>query len=110
MKNVLISASIAAVLGLTACSSMATQSADSYDAIVADATATQAKAAEMKNVWQQKAMKLSYVDHYLDLAAKAKEKGDEAKAVAMAKEAQKTAHAEVAQIEQNANLKAAWEK
>ncbi|MDG6773465.1 hypothetical protein QCB45_03905 [Thiomicrorhabdus sp. ZW0627] len=109
MKKFLIAAGIAAALGLTACSSMATSS-DSYDAIVADATATHAEAAKMGNVWKQKKMKLAYVDHYLDLAAKAKEKGDEATAIKMAKEAQKTAHAEVAQMQKYADLKAGWEK
>ena len=112
MKKILIGAAVAVALNLTACSSMATQSqsAQSYDAIVADATATQAKSIELKNVWQQKKMKLSYVDHYLDLAKKAKEKGDEAAAIKWAKEAQKSAHAQVAQIEKHKGYKAAWEK
>jgi uncharacterized protein YceK len=109
MKKLLIGSAIAIALNLTACSSMATQT-NSYDAIVADATATHAKAKEMNNVWKQKAMKLGYVDHYLDLAAKAKEKGDDAEALKMAKEAQKTAHAEVAQMEKNKDLQAAWTK
>ncbi|MDG6777515.1 hypothetical protein QCB44_02225 [Thiomicrorhabdus sp. zzn3] len=109
MKKLLIGAAIAAAFNLTACSSMATQS-NSYDSIVAEATATHAEAKAMHNVWKQKKMKLPYVEHYLDLAAKAKEKGDEAAAVKYAKEALKTAKAEVAQIKNNENLTAAWEK
>ncbi|MDX1347292.1 MAG: hypothetical protein R3189_03470 [Thiomicrorhabdus chilensis] len=110
MKKVLVGLAIAAALNLTACSSMATQSNDSYDAVVADATATHAEAKSMDNVWKQKKMKMGYVEHYLDLAAKAKAKGDDAAALKWAKEAQKSAHAEVAQMKENENLKAAWEK
>ena len=110
MKKLLIGAAVAVALNLTACSTMATQSPDSYEAILADTAAAQAKSVEMQNVWQQKAMKLSYVDHYLDLAKKAKEKGDDAAAVKWAKEAQKTANAQVAQIETHKGYKAAWEK
>ncbi len=110
MKKILVGAAVAVALNLTACSSMATQSPNSYEAIVADATAAHAQATEMKNVWKQKKMKLGYVEHYLDLAKKAKDKGDEAGAVKFAKEAQKSAHAQVAQMKAAANLKAAWEK
>ena len=110
MKKILIGAAVVVALNLTACSTMATHSPNSYEAIVADATTTHAKAVEMKNVWHQKKMKLSYVEHYLDLAKKAKEKGDEAAAVKWAKEAQKSAHAQVAQIDAHKNYKAGWEK
>ncbi|MBN2864579.1 MAG: hypothetical protein JXK16_01085 [Thiotrichales bacterium] len=110
MKKLLIGAAVAVALNLTACSSMATQSPNSYEAIVADTAAAQAKSVEMKNVWQQKAMKLSYVDHYLALAEEAKKAGDEHGAIKWAKEAQKTAHAQVAQIEAHKGYKAGWEK
>lgn len=110
MKKILVGAAVAVALNLTACSSMATQSPNSYQAIVADANAAQAKSIEMSNVWKQKAMKLGYVDHYLDLAKQAKDKGDDAAAIKWAKEAQKTAHAQVAQIEAAKGLKGAWEK
>lgn len=110
MKKFLIgTAFVLATAGMSACTGNAAK-AETYDAIVADATATHAEAKKMNNVWKQKAMKLGYVEHYLDLAAKAKEKGDEAAAIKYAKEAQKTAHAEVAQIKNNENLKAGWAK
>lgn len=110
MKKFLIGAAfVYATASLTGCAGNAAK-AETYDAIVADATATHAEAKKMHNVWKQKAMKLGYVEHYLDLAAKAKQKGDEAGAIKLAKEAQKTAHAEVAQMNNNANIKAAWEK
>lgn len=110
MKKILVGAAVAVALNLTACSTMATQSPNSYEAILADVAAAQAKSVEMKNVWQQKKMKLSYVDHYLDLAKKAKAKGDDAAAIKWAKEAQKTANAQIAQIEAHKGYKAAWEK
>jgi len=110
MKKLLIGAAVAVALNLTACSTMATQSPTSYEAIVADATATHAKSVELKNVWQQKKMKMSYVDHYLDLAKKAKDKGDDANALKWAKEAQKSAKAEVAQMDAHKGYKAGWEK
>ncbi|MEA3405300.1 MAG: hypothetical protein U9R28_06125 [Pseudomonadota bacterium] len=110
MKKILVGAAVAVALNLTACSTMATQSSQSYDAVVADAVATNAEAAKLGNIWKQKKMKLAYVDHYLDLAKKAKDKGDEAGALKWAKEAQKSAHAQVAQSKAGETLKAGWEK
>lgn len=110
MKKILVGAAVAVALNLTACSTMATQPSNSYDAVIADAVATQAKSVEINNVWKQKAMKLGYVEHYLDLSKQAKDKGDDAEAMKWAKEAQKTAHAQVAQIEEAKNLKGDWEK
>ena len=107
MKKIIIGTAVAVALNLTACSAAPT---NSYDSVVADATAMQAKSLEISNIWKQKAMKLPYVDHYLDLAKTAKEKGDDAEAIKWANEALKTANAQIAQIEEAKGLKGAWEK
>ncbi len=109
MKKILIGTAMAAVVGMTGCASTAstpTTYADYVDA----ATATHAKAAAHKNVWKQKKMKLPYVEHYLAKADEAKKKGDEAAAMKFAKEAYKSANAEMMQVDSWNGLKPAWEK
>lgn len=111
MKKLFVGAAIFAALTMTACSSNPMKSGSmSYDETVAEAKAQHAKAKEYGNVWQQKKMKMSYVEHYLAEAEKAKQAGNQDKAMKMAKEALKTANAEVAQSEDNQGLKPAWIK
>lgn len=109
MKKLFAGAAIFAALTLSACSSNPMKSGSmSYDETVAEAKAQHAKAKEYGNVWQQKKMKLPYVEHYLAEADKAKKAGNEDKAMKMAKEALKTANAEVAQSEDYQGMKPAW--
>lgn len=110
MKKLFVGAAVVATLSLGACSSMQTKSSMSYDDVVAQATAQHAKAKEMGNVWKQKKMKQPYFDTYISEAAAAKKKGDNEAAMKFAKEALKTANAEVQQSEKYADLKPAWVK
>lgn len=107
MKKLFVGAAIITTLTLGACSSMPSKSM-SYDDVVAQATAQHAKAKKLGNVWQQKKMKKPYVDAYLDQAAAAKKKGDDATAMKFAQKALKTADAEVNQMEKYADLQPAW--
>lgn len=109
MKKLLISTAMAATLAMTGCASNAS-APSSYAEYVDAAKAAHATAAANKNVWQQKKMKLPYVEHYLAKAEEAKKKGDEAAAMKFAKEAYKSANAEVAQVESWKTLKPAWQK
>lgn len=109
MKKLLISTALVTSFTLTGCIANDTKPT-SYADIVAQAKATHADAANSGYVWKQKKMKTSYVEHYLTLAEEAKAKGDDAAALQAAKEALKTAKAEVAQRDGAENLKATWEK
>ena len=109
MKKLLITAALVATVSLSACAGNEAKP-DSYADIVAAATAAHADAAKSGYAWKQKKMKLSYVEDYLAKAEEAKAKGDEAGAMKNAKEALKTANAEVAQRDSAKGLKGAWEK
>jgi len=109
MKKLLISTALVASFALTGCIANDTKPT-SYADIVAQAKATHADAAKSGYVWKQKKMKTGYVEHYLALAEEAKAKGDEAGALQAAKEALKTANAEIAQRDGANNLKTVWEK
>lgn len=109
MKKLLIGTAVVAALAMGGCTS--TQSTPvTYADYVEGANAAHAKAKAVNNVWKQKKMKQSYVDTYLSKADEAKKKGDEAAALKYAKEAYKSANAEVTQMESWKGLKAAWEK
>lgn len=110
MKKLFVSAAIVASLSLGACSSSQTKSLSSYDDIVTEAVAVHAEAKKKGNVWKQKKMKLAYVDHYIAKAEEAKKKGDDTAAMKFAKEALKTANAEVNQSAKYADLQPAWIK
>jgi len=107
MKKLIIGTALVTALGMGGCTANETSST-SYAGIVDSAKAAHAKAGT--NVWKQKKMKKAYFDTYLAKAEAAKAKGDEAGAMKYAKEAYKTANAEVAQAEAWKNLKAGWEK
>ncbi len=109
MKKLLIGSMLAAAVAMTGCTATASNPT-SYSDYVDAAKAAHAKAAANNNVWKQKKMKKPYVEHYLAKAEEAKKKGDEAAALKYAKEAYKSANAEVAQTESWKGLKAAWEK
>lgn len=109
MKKLLMTAALVATVSLTGCAGNGAKD-DSYASIVAAATAIHADAAKSGYTWQQKKMKMSYVDTYLAKAEEAKAKGDDEGALKAAKQALKTAQAEVAQREAANGLKAEWEK
>lgn len=109
MKKLLIGTALAAVLGITGCTSNAA-TPTTYDDYVASTQAAYEKAKAKNVVWKQKAMKKPYVDTWLDKAAEAKAKGDDAKAMEYVKEAYKVAQAQLDQIESWKTLKAGWEK
>ncbi len=109
MKKLLITAALVATVSLAACTSNEAK-AGSYASVVSAAKAAHADAASSGFTWQQRDMKLSYVDHYLALAEEAKAKGDDAAAMDFAQQALKTANAEVAQRDAGKTLKAGWEK
>lgn len=108
MKKLLLTAAIAATMTLTACSSAPAKG--SYEAMIADAKAAHAQAAKAGNTWKQKKMKKPYVDHYIAKAEEAKKKGDEKGAMKWAKEALKSAEAELHQTNHYADLKPGWYK
>lgn len=110
MKKLFVSAAIVASLSLSACSSTQTKSLSSYDDIIAEAVAVNAEAKKKGFVWKQKAMKLPYVEHYIAKAEEAKKKGDDASAMKYAKEALKTANAEMNQMVKYSDLQPAWYK
>lgn len=109
MRKLLIGSALVAAVAMTGCASTAS-TPTSYSDYVDAAKAAHAKAAANKNVWKQKKMKLPYVEHYLAKAEEAKKKGDEAAALKYAKEAYKSANAEVAQSESWKGMKPMWEK
>ncbi|WEJ63282.1 hypothetical protein [Thiomicrorhabdus lithotrophica] len=109
MKKLIIGTAIVAALSMGGCTSNEAKPT-SYADYVASATAAHAKAKAVNNVWKQKKMKKSYVETYLAKADEAKKKGDEAAALKYAKEAYKSANAEVAQMEAWKGQKAGWEK
>ncbi|BBP43037.1 hypothetical protein [Thiosulfativibrio zosterae] len=109
MKKLLVISAVAASLTLGACASTPTAKSE-YDATVEKATMAHAEAKKMGNVWKQKKMKMSYAEDYLAKAAEAKAKGDEAAALKFAKEALKTAEAEVEQSMKYADVKPGWYK
>ena len=109
MKQLLLGMAIALSLSVTGCA-YNNSTPSSYAEYVGAAKAAHAKAVANKNVWQQKKMKLPYVEHYLAKADEAKQKGDDSTALKYAKEAYKSANAEVAQVDSWKTLKPAWEK
>lgn len=110
MKKLFIGTAIVAALSMGGCASNEAAAPSSYADYVSAAKAAHAKAAAAGNVWKQKKMKKGYVDHYLAKAEEAKKKGDDAGAMKYAKEAYKSANAEVAQTASWEGQKAAWEK
>lgn len=109
MKKLLMTAALVATVSLTGCATNGAKS-DSYADVVAAAKATHADAKKSGYVWQQKKMKMSYVEDYLAKAEEAKAKGDDKGALKAANMALKTAKAEVAQRDSANGLKAGWEK
>lgn len=109
MKKLLMTAALVATVSLAGCAGNGAKT-DSYEEIVSAAKAAHAEAANSGYVWQQKKMKMSYVDTYLAEAEEAKAKGDDEAALKAAKAALKTAKAEVAQRDSADGLKAGWEK
>ena len=109
MKKLFIGTALVTALGIGGCTANET-TPTSYADIVSSAKAAHAKAVAVNDVWKQKKMKKPYVDTYLDKAEAAKKKGDDATAMKYAKEAYKTANAEVSQMESWKGMKAGWEK
>lgn len=109
MKKLLIGTALLATLSMTACASNSA-APSSYDDYVAAANELHAEAKKNKNVWKQKKMKKPYVEHYLAKADEAKKKGDDAGALKFAKEAYKSANAQMEQVESWKSMKPAWEK
>lgn len=110
MKKLFIGTALIAALGMGGCTSNETTAASSYSDYISGAKSAHAKAKSLGDVWKQKKMKKSYVDTYLAKAEEAKKKGDDAAALKYAKQAYKTANAEVAQTESWKGQKAGWEK
>ncbi len=111
MKKLLMTAALVATVSLTGCTgNEAKADSNSYADVVAAAKATHADAAKSGYIWQQKKMKMSYVDTYLAKAEEAKAKGDDEGALKAANKALKTAKAEVAQRDSADGLKAGWVK
>ncbi|WP_319379953.1 hypothetical protein [Thiomicrorhabdus sp.] len=88
----------------------ASANAMSYEETVAQAKAVHADAAKDGYIWKQKKMKMPYVKDYLAQAEAAHKKGDAKAAMHFAKEALKSAKAEVAQRDEHANIKAGWDR
>lgn len=109
MKKLLIGTAMIAAVSMTACASNSTMPT-SYSDYVAAAQAKHEIAKAEKNVWKQKKMKKSYVETYLAKAEEAKKKGDDANALKYAKEAYKSANAQVEQANSWKELKPLWEK
>lgn len=109
MKPLLVGIAFALCISLTSCA-LNNSTPSSYSEYVNAAKTAHAKAIANKNVWQQKKMKLPYVEHYLAKANEAKQKGDNTTAMEYAKKAYKFANAEVAQIDAWKTLKPAWQK
>lgn len=103
MKKLLVGATVLATLTLGACGHNASK--DSYDALVEEAKAKQEVSKKDGNVWQQRRMKLPYVDHYLAEAEKARQES-----VRLAQEAVKTANAQLRQTKEGKELKPGWYK
>ena len=110
MKKLFTAAAVAASLTLGACANMQSNDLSTYNGVMAEAAAQHAIAKENGNVWKQKKMKKPYVDHYMAKAEEAKKKGDDAAAMKYAKEALKTARAEVRQTQAHASTEPAWLK
>ncbi len=103
MKKLLVGATVLATLTLAACNHNQAMSTDGYAALVAEAQEKQAKSHELGNVWQQRNMKLPYVDHYLAEAEKARQES-----VRLAREAVKSANAQIEQSKYAAELRPGW--
>lgn len=110
MKKLFVSAAVVATMSLAACSTNQTKDLTSYDDIISEAASIHAEAAKDGFVWKQKAMKKAYVDHYIALAEDAKKKGDDATAMKYAKEALKSANAEMDQEVKYADIQPGWIK
>lgn len=101
MKKLLVGATVLATLTLGACAH--NQHSDNYSALVEEAKAKQAISKENGNVWKQKAMKKPYVEHYLEEAEKAR-----LESVRLAKEAVRSADAQIAQTKEADDLTPGW--
>lgn len=102
MKKLLVGATVLTSLTLAACSHTQTKD-DGYAAFVAEAKAKQEISRENGNVWQQRNMELPYVEHYLVEAEKAR-----LESIRLAKEAVKSANAQIAQTEDGRALTPGW--
>jgi uncharacterized lipoprotein YbaY len=108
MKKLLVGATVAAAFTLTACAqnqTVASAPSDGYDSLVAEAQAKHAQSKADGNVWQQRNMKLAYVDHYLAEAEKAR-----LESVRLAQEAVKSANGQIDQTNYGRNLTPGWYK
>lgn len=108
MKKLLVGATIATAFSMTACAhnhSATSAVDDGYAALVAEAQAKQEQSRADGNVWQQRNMKLPYVDHYLAEAEKARQES-----VRLAKEAVKSANGQIDQTNYGRNLTPGWYK
>lgn len=108
MKKLLVGATVATALTLTACAQTQTTASapdDGYASLVAEAQAKQEQSKKAGNVWQQRRMKLPYVDHYLAEAEKAR-----LESVRLAQEAVKSANGQIDQSTYGANLTPGWYK
>jgi uncharacterized lipoprotein YbaY len=103
MKKLLVGATFLATLTLAACNHNQAMPADEYASLVAEAQDKQAKSKELGNVWQQRNMKLPYVDHYLAEAEKARQES-----VRLAREAVKSANAQLDQSKYGSELRPGW--
>ncbi|AEG31226.1 hypothetical protein [Thiomicrospira cyclica] len=103
MKKLLVGATVLATLTLAACNHNQAMSTDEYATLVAEAQEKQAKSHELGNVWQQRNMKLPYVDHYLAEAEKARQES-----IRLAREAVKSANAQIEQSKYAAELRPGW--
>lgn len=104
MKKLLVGATVLATLSLAACNHNQT-AGDNYASLVSEAQQKQEIARQSGNVWQQRRMKLPYVDHYLAEAEKARQES-----VRLANEAVDTANAQLDQSSYAAELRPGWYK
>lgn len=103
MKKLLVGATVLATLTLGACAH--NQHNDNYSALVKEAQAKQEISKETGNIWHQRAMKKPYVEHYLAEAEKAR-----LESVRLAKEAVRSADAQIAQTEEARATVPGWYK
>ena len=109
MRKLLIGTAMIAAVSMTACANTS-MTPTSYSDYVSAAQEKHEIAKANNNVWKQKKMKKPYVEHYLAKAEEAKKKGDDTAALKYAKEAYKSANAQVNQINSWKELKAGWVK
>ncbi|WFE68128.1 hypothetical protein P8S54_07840 [Thiomicrospira sp. R3] len=107
MKKLLVGATVATAFSMTACAHNHSTAAcdDGYDSLVAEAQAKQEQSRANGNVWQQRNMKLPYVEHYLAEAEKAR-----LESVRLAQEAVKSANGQIDQSNYGRDLTPGWYK